>query len=415
MGTGPTERRDLMSGNALTGGDPTLLRRLNVGAVLRVVRKAEPMTVTQIGRAASLSRQTVDVVLGELAEDGWIEEVAPERSIGRPARRYRFRAEAGHVLGIDVGVTSARMVVGDLDGTVVASQRVEVARDIGGPERLEHIRDRAADLLAANPQVRLRTLCIGMPAILDAHGRIRTSTPIPEWNGLDLAGIASQWFDCPSFAENDANLAALAEHWKGAARYADDFIQLIAGRRTGAGMMLGGRLHRGRGGAAGEIGALAVLGWEGAAMDDVRLAHDPAQIFTDAFKGDPDAAGRVDRFAHVLAQGIAAMVLTVNPDLVVIGGGLSQAGEALADPVRRHLEKLCLDPPRLAISTLGVDAVALGALRLALDHLDAELFHLPAATDAGPATGGPARNQASGDRPLNSEAFEPPASTTPSA
>ncbi|OKI25683.1 ROK family transcriptional regulator [Streptomyces sp. CB03911] len=394
-----------MNGTGLTGGDPALLRRLNVEAVLRVLRNAEPMTLTQIGRAASLSRQTVDVVIAELDEAGWIEEVAPERSIGRPARRYRFRAEAGHVLGIDVGVASARMVLADLDGTVLASRRTEIAPGLGGPGRTERMHDCAAAFLAEHPGARLRGLCLGVPAIVDAHGRIRLSTPLPEWSGTDLATIAGTWFGCPAHVENDANLAALAEHWRGAARNADDFIQLIAGKRSGAGMMLGGRLHRGRGGAAGEIGALAVLGWEGDAMNDVRAAPDPAQIFADAAAGDTTATARVDRFSRVLAQGIAAMVLTVNPDLVVIGGGLSQAGEALAGPVRSHLDKLCLDPPQVAASTLGTEAVALGAARLALEHLNVELFGMQISPGAGSSrqSGTPATG-----RPLNAGAFEPP-------
>ncbi|MEU3460674.1 ROK family transcriptional regulator [Streptomyces sp. NPDC006733] len=398
-----------MNGTGLTGGDPALLRRLNVEAVLRVLRNAEPMTLTQIGRVAALSRQTVDVVIAELGEAGWIEEVAPERSIGRPARRYRFRAEAGHVLGIDVGVSSARMVLADLDGAVVASGSADVAPGLGGPDRLEGIRDRAEAFLTAYPEVRLRGLCLGVPGIVDAHGRIRMSTPLPEWNGVDLAGIAGSWFECPAYVENDANLAALAEHWRGAARYADDFIQLITGRRSGAGMVLGGRLHRGRGGAAGEIGALAVLGWEGDAMNDVRAAPDPARIFADAQGGDTEAATRVDRFARVLAQGIAAMVLTVNPDLVVIGGGLSQAGEALAEPVRVHLDQLCLDPPQVAASTVGVEAVALGAVRLALEHLNAELFGARTTSAVGPVLHTGVAGAPATGRPLNRGAFEPPA------
>ncbi|MEU1425338.1 ROK family transcriptional regulator [Kitasatospora sp. NPDC005751] len=397
-----------MNSPALTGGDPALLRRLNTEAVLRVLRSAEPMTLTQIGRAAALSRQTVDVVIDELGGSGWIEEVAPERSIGRPARRYRFRAEAAHVLGVDIGVGGLRMTLTDLDGTVVASRHTEIAPSHGGATRLEAVRTGTQRFLAAHPDARLRALCLGVPGIIDAQGRVRLSTPLPEWNGLDLAGVAGAWFDCPAYAENDANLAALAEHWLGAAQHADDFIQLIAGHRTGVGMMLGGRLHRGRGGAAGEIGALAVLGWEGAAMSDVREAEDPARIFADAQAGDAVAAEHVDRFARTLAQGIAAMVLTVNPDLVVIGGGLSQAGEAAVGPIRGHLESLCLDPPRVDSSALGVEAVALGAARLALDHLNAQLFGLhgspanPPPSASASAVGGTAR-------PLNRDAFQPPA------
>ncbi|WP_051844592.1 ROK family transcriptional regulator [Streptomyces globisporus] len=394
-----------MNGTGLSGGDPTLLRRLNVEAVLRVLRNAEPMTLTRIARAAALSRQTVDVVIAELDAAGWIEEVAPERSVGRPARRYRFRAEAGHVLGVDVGVTGVRMQLADLDGTVLASGRAELPPGMSGPGRLDRIRDAAVEFLAGRKRVRLRGVCLGVPAIVDAHGAVRLSTPIPEWNGVDVADAASTWFDCPAYVENDANLAALAEHWRGVARYADDFIQLIAGKRSGAGMMLGGRLHRGRGGAAGEIGALAVLGWEGDAVNEVRTAPDAARLFADAEAGEPEAVARVDHFARILAQGIAAMVLTVNPDLVVIGGGLSRAGEALAGPVRNHMEQLCLDPPQVATSALGVEAVTLGAVRLALEHVNLQLFGSHGLAGAGAV---PAGDGGRVGRRLNRGVFEPP-------
>ncbi|MFE9040227.1 ROK family protein [Streptomyces sp. NPDC007818] len=363
-----------MNGTELTGGDLTLLRRLNTENVLRALRNAEPMTITQIGKAVGLSRQTVDVVIEELAEGGWIEESPPERVVGRPARRYRFRAEGRHVLGIDVGVTAAGLALADLDGNVLARGRTEIPRGSSGEQRLEVLRAASAALLAEHPGARLGALALGVPAIVDDRGGVRLSTPLPEWNGLDLATAAAAWFDCPAHVENDANLAALAEHWCGAACGATDFIQLIAGRRSGVGMMLGGRLHRGRGGAAGEIGALAVFGWEGDAVSAIRDAADPAAVFADARAGDAAAVARVDAFARVVAQGLAAMILTVNPDLVVIGGGLSRAGDAVTDPIRAHLDRLCLDPPTVAASELGTDAVCLGAVRMALEHLNATLF-----------------------------------------
>ncbi|MGA5064252.1 ROK family protein [Streptomyces exfoliatus] len=107
-------------------------------------------------------------------------------------------------------------------------------------------------------------------------------------------------------------------------------------------------------------------------------------VFAAAEAGDPQAVARVDRFARVVAQGLAAMVLTVNPDLVVIGGGLSRAGDAVASPVRDHLGRLCLDPPEVVVSTLGTEAVSLGAVRLALEHLNTELFGALSTTERSP-------------------------------
>lgn len=366
-----------MEPTPLTGAEPALLRRLNVQAVLRVLRGAEPATLTQIGRMAALSRQTVDAVITELTEEGWIEETPPQPGLGRPARRFRFRAEAGLVLGIDVGVDRALAILADLDGTVLAKYD-GILRAGDRNSRLESLR-RAVDTLMTTADVhgrKMYAVTLGMPAIIDDAGRVRLSTPIPEWNGLDLAAEASSWYDCPAFVENDANLATLAEHWIGAAQGADDVICILSGNRSGAGMILAGRLHRGRGGAAGEIGALAILGWLGEEMAELREDVDVAAVIAAAEANQPAALERVDRFAHMLAQGAAAMVLTVNPDLLVVAGGFSRAGDTLAVPLRRHLEELCLDPPEIAMSPLGIESVAMGAVRFALEHVDAELFHL---------------------------------------
>ncbi|MEU6281953.1 ROK family protein [Streptomyces sp. NPDC047028] len=191
----------------------------------------------------------------------------------------------------------------------------------------------------------------------------------------------SRWFDCPALVENDANLAAVAEHWRGAAQDSADFIHLLIGHRTGAAVVLGGRLHRGRAGAAGEIAGLAILGLDGTDRTALRGGDDVAHVFTAAAEGEPSAVERVHHFASTYALGTAAMVLTVNPDLVVVGGGISRAGETLTGPLRRYLEDLCIDPPEVRVSELGVEAVALGAVRLGLDRSDRDLFEFPSSYD----------------------------------
>ena len=367
-----------MNTTRITGGDPALLRQLNTRAVLAELRTSPPLTVTQLGAAASLSRQTVEAVLTDLAAQEWVEEAEPERGMGRPARRYRFRAEAGYILGVDVGVHKLLAILTDLDGNEVAVRRTDLPDGISGVDRLERVRAELHAFLAEQPAARsqLQALCIGVSGLVDTSGRITLSTPIPDWTGLDLATHASRWTGCPAYVENDANLAALAERWRGSARFADDCVFILTGHRTGAGLIIGGRLHRGRGGAAGEIGALPFLGWEDETTAELRRADNVGDVFTRAAEGDPAALDLVDRFTRSLAKGSAAMVLTINPDLLVIGGGYSRAGEVLAAPLRARMQELCLDPPQVALSTLGEESVALGAVRLALDHAEHDLFGL---------------------------------------
>ncbi len=169
--------------------------------------------------------------------------------------------------------------------------------------------------------------------------------------------------------ENDANAAAVAEHWKGAAGESDDVVFVLAGLSPGAGSLIGGRLHRGFGGAAGEIGALHLLGREATPETLLSTTDEPlrpldehavAEVFAQAREGDERARAAVDRFIQ-------------RPELVVVGGWASGL-DGVLEPLRRELARYCLRPPKVALSLLGEAAVAMGALRLALDHVEEQLF-----------------------------------------
>jgi predicted NBD/HSP70 family sugar kinase len=211
----------------LTGGDPSLLRRINSAVVLHALRATDAATLTEITRVTGLSRPTVEGVVEGLIEAGYVVEKAADESVarrqGRPARRFRFRAEAGHLLGLDVGVHRVAALLADLDGRVLGAITKDVDETAPADERLE---------------------------------RLRTA---------------------------------------------------------------------------------------------------------------------VDRFIRRLVHDVAALVLALDPELVVIGGWASGL-DGVLEPLRRELARYCLRPPKVALSLLGEAAVAMGALRLALDHVEAELF-----------------------------------------
>ncbi|WP_238502509.1 ROK family transcriptional regulator [Streptosporangium sp. KLBMP 9127] len=348
---------------------------VNTRATLRALRSGDQPTLTQLARATGLSRQTVEAVLGELAEQGLAEEIAPsEGGLGRPARRFRFRADAGYVLGLDVGAHKVLAMVADLDGNVVATERAPVAEDTPAPERLAALRQVGNDCVAAAGIVRTRLMAVaaGTAGIVDRSGRVTLSVVLPGWTGLDLAAQVGRWFGCTGLAGNDANLAAVAEHWRGSARHADDVVYVLAGHRLGSGILIGGRPHLGRTGAAAEIGTLRLLGWEDAAVELTREAAGET-VFGSAARGERDGLLAVDRYARQLAQGTAALVLAIDPELVVVGGGFSKAGDHLLDPLRAHLAAMCLNAPEITASTFGDESVALGAIRMALDQVESEI------------------------------------------
>ncbi|MEY6564606.1 ROK family protein [Streptomyces sp. PGLac3x] len=372
----------------MTGGDPSLLRRINSAVVLHALRGTECATLTEITRVTGLSRPTVEGVVEGQIEAGLVVEVAAEegaaRRQGRPARRFRFRAEAGYLLGLEIGSHRVSAVLSDLDGRILGTAQKAVLASAPADERLERLRATVADLLRRTGVSRqaVRAVGVGSPGIVEADGTVRLGTALPEWTGLELGERLRRSFRCPVLVENDANTAAVAEHWKGAAAGSDDVVYVMAGLSPGAGSLIGGRLHRGFGGAAGEIGALHLLGRGETPETLLSTNGEPlhpldeqavAAVFAGARDGDAQAQAALDRFVRRLVHDVAALVLALDPEVVVIGGWAAGL-DGVLEPLRKELARYCLRTPRVALSVLGQAAVATGALRLALDHVEEQLF-----------------------------------------
>ncbi|GAA4475061.1 ROK family transcriptional regulator [Phytohabitans houttuyneae] len=376
-----------MTEQATTGTDLPRLRELNSLSIVRALRDHPPSTVTELSQRTGLSRPAVDVIAQGLVADGWATVLEPGASsaVGRPARRYQFRAGAGHVLGVDVGVHKILALLCDLDGNIVQSVRQSVDAEAEPAERLAEL-DNVIDACVAKAGMTppdIWAVTVGVTGAVDKDGRTRFFTPLPGWKSVDLVAHLGDRFACPVLVENDCKLAALAERWKGAARDADDIVYLLGGMRNGAGLIIDGVLRRGFGGAAGEIGALRHVRWLNAPAHLQNCPGVPATVspddaaawvFNAAREGDRAARGAVNRYVKDLAVGAAALVLTLDPQVVVYGGGFSRSADLVLDPLRNELQRLCLRMPEVRASTLGADSVALGALKLSLNEVDARLF-----------------------------------------
>ncbi|MGW8885972.1 ROK family protein [Streptomyces sp. NPDC055749] len=348
-----------------------------------------------------MSWRTTQVVAEGLSAHGWLAETEAavestgRKAVGRPARRFRFAAEAGHVVGLDVGVHRVQAFIADLTAEIVSTSSVVVSPDDPAPTRLDAAQNAldAALADAALTPCDVWAAAIGTSGIVGPNGTVTASDLLPGWTGLDPGKWLSSQLNCGVEVANDANLAALGERWRG--HRADTMIHVLVGTRLGAGLVVDGRLHRGAAGAAGEIGALRGAGWpdaaerlaltdigEGAGEDSDVQAR---RVFAAARAGHGAALAAIDRFAADIAHGIAAMVLTVDPELVVVGGGFSHAADLLLPRIEAELTTTCPHPPQLEASELGDDVVTLGALRLALDTVDRRMTELDSAAPLVPA------------------------------
>jgi predicted NBD/HSP70 family sugar kinase len=374
---------------------PPLLKDLNERTVLETIRSAAPISRAQISRRAGISKPTVSLALQSLLEAGLVREATPES--GRPSYGATFFepvADAAFVLGLDLGARFLRGAVSDLSGELSARQDVE-HKGADADEALRLIVELRDSLLAAAgvPQDRLDGVVVGVPGMVErSTGRVQLASNVSRLEGRDFGAELAERLGAEVTLENDINLAALGEQSRGIARGIDDFVFLSVGTGLGAGLVLGGELHRGHHGAAGELDyalganheavdpcaeAISELARDAAAHargSALNPPYDGRSIFAAARAGDAVALGVVDELARRIALHAAPIAAVADVELVVLGGGLGANGDLLLEPVRELLGKWTPYPPRVEVSTLGEAAVLTGALAVGISSARDNVF-----------------------------------------
>lgn len=342
-------------------------------------------TVNEIARTLELSRTSAENAMTALADAGLVGD-APAVSAGgagRPARRFTFAAASAFVVGVDVGAASPRVVISDLSGRIVAHRHFDgVAAPGDGAAKLAVVVGgiRATLKAAAIPVSRVRAMGVSLPGIVDDTGRVVAYVVIPEWSGGDIGAQLRQELGCPVSVDNGVRLAAVAEHHLGAAQLVDDVAYISVGRRIALGLILGGSPRRGIHNAAGDIGRLAFRGLVTRTGGLIwRSGGDAEEVFSRAAQGHVDAVREVDAFVAQLAWMIAALVMTVDPAMVVIGGGLSAQHERLLDPLRTAVTAEIGLPFAVPLveARLGAEAASHGAVVFAFDRHAGQIYGLP--------------------------------------
>ncbi len=382
------------------------------GAVLSHLRSAGEASRTDLARHFGLSRPTVEVRLAQLRELRLIEDVGRGRSTGgRPPSVVRFAPERGSVIGVDLGASSLDVAVTDLDGRPLA--RRGAAADVrDGPEPvLELVRRLIDDVLAEDPaaHARLVGIGVGLPGPVEFGSGRPVAPPImPGWDGYPVRDALAQAYGVPVHVDNDVNVMAEGERWAGRGAEVDHFLWVKIGSGIGCGIVVDGRLYRGSQGCAGDIGhiavgadttpcrcgrtgcleavaggyALGIAAGELAAsgrspvLAELRAAGHAitaADLRPAVERGDHVAVELVRSAGTAIGSVLAGVVNFANPQLVVIGGGVSGVGDLLLASIREEIYRrsLPLATRDLIVtrSDLGVDAGVVGAAAVVLDQL----------------------------------------------
>jgi predicted NBD/HSP70 family sugar kinase len=359
---------------------PLLLRRLNARTVLEMIRERGPVSRAEIARVAGISKPTVSLALRALLEAGLVREAEAPSTDGPTYGAVFFEADpdAAATLAVDIGGRYLRMAVADVTGTVRAREDV-VTSDLRADRVLAMVPEVVRRLVgaAAVPSGGIAGAVVGVPGVVDPRsGAVSLAENVPGLEGEPVSGRLANSLEVPVKVFNDVNLAAIGERDEGAGRGVRSFVFVSVGTGLGAGVIVGGELLTGSHGAAGELDLLrpAASGADPSAPAIRAYAAelhrgrgldgplDTVEIFARARAGDAWAAGVVTEVARRVCAHLVPIAAIVDPELIVLGGGVGNNGDLLLPRLREMLAEALPFPPTVQTSRLRDDAVLAGAL-----------------------------------------------------
>jgi glucokinase len=318
------------------------------------------------------------------------------------SRKDEQPATGGYGVAVDMGASHVRFVLASTDGQILEEVRDRAHSEAGPHAVIAQIREGIARLIARTPEHgRLRGIAIGVPGGVDPRsGKVLDANNIPGWREVDMGRALEEVFLAPVFLDNDANMAAIGEYWRGVARGIENFVFIALGTGIGAGIFVDGRICRGRNGFAGELfrmnlewsrwnedfpdtgyleahvagrglaaeGRTVVARGNGAQASTLAEQRDARYLFDALHRGDPGARALLEKSFVMLGVGVANVVSVLDPELIVFNGGIVQgAPDFLLETVGKVVRRIHPKPPRVELSTLGDKAQIWGALRTVLD------------------------------------------------
>lgn len=384
-------------------------------AVLLSLHRAGASTRTKLARALGLGSATVFRASEALLDEGWIIETqGTASSAGRRARPIAMSPRAGHVLAVNLSAERADMAAVAADLTISATTSIEVDLHRQGPEPVfDRIADAAKSLFRRidSGSSEPRGLGIAIAGLVEAApGTPVMPSGLPLWQGYRLGSLAQEYWSVPVVIDNDANLCALGEMFRGAGRDSRNFVYVHLDIGIGAGLVIERQLYRGTSGFAGEIGHIRVPGVtrqcpcgkigclqavaaepallstaRGRIKPEVRPSRNAAarpsqltlaDVASAAAAGNPAAIELVTETGLRVGQVLATVCSVVSPDRLLLGGRLMVLGQRFVSSIRRALTEDVLPGTghhvSVELAELGAHAGLMGAAAVALERVIVE-------------------------------------------
>lgn len=379
----------------------SLLRDINRSAVLDLFRQNKTISRTQIAKKLNMSIPTAMRIVEELIAMNMVHDIGfgDETRVGRPRSLLEFNGGSSAVIGIDLGGTKMLGGVADLTGKMQTEIRLPSSPN-GAEENLNQLVNLIEQLLESPRPEGQEVLGIGIgaPGITLADEGVVTWAPSLGWRDFPLANLLKERFHIPVFVENDVNLAALGELGFGAGKGLKNLVCVAIGTGIGSGVIIGGILYRGANQAAGEIGylvpgieylnrhyenfgALESLASGTGIAERARayLTHngngqyqaDPSaeDTFRAARMGNEWALQIINDTLNYLALAISNIACVLNPEMIILGGGVGRSADMLIEPILKRIEGVIPYIPKIVASPLDNRAALLGAITLVLNNI----------------------------------------------
>jgi glucokinase len=380
------------------------MRQVNRSAILELIRLHSPIARSEISRLLELSLPTVIRIVDELIADGLVRPTGETAgNTGRPRELLEYDKNGGLVIGFDLGGVSLYGALANIGGEILE----EICQNPGsasGEASYTLLEDMIETLIASasHKDQKLLGLAVGVPGVTHARSGLVEWAPSLNWRDLALRQRLQDHFKLPVVVDNDVNLAVLGEQWFGAGRGVNNLVLLAMGTGLGAGLVIDGVIYRGHHEAAGEVGyflpgidAIGRRYEQFGAMENIvsrtgiaerarellRQTRPAAElgaltaedVFLAACRGEPWASQIVDETADYLSLVVADISTLLDPELVILSGGVSECTQILIPPILQRIQGLIQHVPRIEVSTLGAKATVMGAISLVL-HLTKDYY-----------------------------------------